>query len=69
MNIREFGISADPSNPSEPKAPHWWVFLYVSVPSTLGLALVMYGFFWWKRTQVMRKARDHEKGRKARSLC
>jgi len=65
MNIREFGVSADPSNPSEPKAPHWWVYLYVSLPSTLALAVAVYGvyrFLRWKRTWAARKGHNHEIG-------
>ena len=69
MNIHEFGVNADPLNPSEPKPPHWWVFLYVSVPSTLALAVLMYGFFWWRRARTTREARNQQIGSKDRSLC
>ena len=69
MNIHEFGVDVDSSNPSEPKAPHWWVFLSASVPSTLLLVAVMYWFYGRKRKQATRKGSDHEIGRKSQSLC
>lgn len=69
MNIHEFGVNNSSSDPNEPKAPHWWVFLFVSIPSTLALAALMYGFFWWRRTQTTQEARNQQIGRKGRSLC
>jgi len=58
MNIRELGVGVDPSDPSEPKAPHWWVILCFGVL----LAVMMYGIVWGVKT-------DHARSRNKENVA